>query len=208
MKSFGVTGGIGAGKSAVCSMLADLGAEIFDADREARDLMETDTSLVQGIRELFGSEAYRPDGSLDRAFVSSRVFGDTPQAAKCRRALEEIVHPAVAQRFREVGRQAERRGVSALVREQALLPAPGSDASRLPWVVVEAPAGARLERTLARGGLTREEARARMDAQPPDASYRAVADYIIVNDGDLDALRKKVHDLWILILSENGRFQG
>lgn len=199
METFGVTGGIGAGKSVVCRMLADLGAEVFDADSEARRLMEADPALVEGITDVFGPDAYRANGTLDRAFVSSQVFGNAPQVAARRQALENLVHPAVAKRFRDVMRQAKARGAPALVREQALLPTPGSEAARLVWVVVEAPAGARLERTLARGGLSREEARARMEAQPPAASYRAIADHIIVNDGDLDALRKKVNDLWVLI---------
>ncbi len=201
MKTFGVTGGIGAGKSAVCRMLADLGAEVFDADQEARRLMETDSGLRRGIRDVIGPAAYRQDGSLDRAYVASRIFGPAPGASERRRALERLVHPAVAERFREAERDAQRRGAAALVREQALLPKAGSDAARLPWVVVEAPVGARLERTLARGGTSREEARARMDAQPPDSAYRAVADHVIVNDGDLDALRKKVNDLWLLIFA-------
>ncbi len=199
MKTFGVTGGIGSGKSTVCRMLEDLGATLFDADSEARHLMESDPALAGRIRGVFGPDAYRADGTLDRAFLSSQIFGNAPQAAARRRALEEIVHPAVAQRFREAVEHARARGVAALVREQALLPDPGSEAAGLVWVVVEAPRGTRLERSMARGGLSREEARARMGAQPAVKAYRAIADHIIVNDGDMDALRRKVNDVWSLI---------
>ncbi|MXZ04429.1 MAG: dephospho-CoA kinase, partial [Rhodothermaceae bacterium] len=93
MRILGVTGGIGCGKSVVCAYLAQLGAEIFDADLTARNLMESDEGVRQEVTRAFGRESYREDGSLNRKWLASQVFADDARLEQ----LNGIVHPKVAQ---------------------------------------------------------------------------------------------------------------
>src|SRR5690348_3918690 len=90
----GLTGGIGAGKSAVARRLAAHGAIVIDADRLAREAVAPGTDGLAEVVELFGSGVLGPDGGLDRAAMSRLVFAD-PDA---RRRLEEVIHPRVRAR--------------------------------------------------------------------------------------------------------------
>jgi dephospho-CoA kinase len=94
----GLTGGIGAGKSAVAARLAERGAVIIDADRLAREVVAPGTDGLREIEAAFGPEVTGPDGALDRPALGARVFGD--EAA--RRRLEGIIHPRVRARTAEL----------------------------------------------------------------------------------------------------------
>lgn len=106
MLRIGLTGGIGSGKSTVSARLAELGAEIIDADVIAREVVQPGEPALAAIAEHFGSELVSEDGGLRRAELGRRVFGD-PAAL---RALEAITHPAIwartAQRFAAMSAEA------------------------------------------------------------------------------------------------------
>ena len=94
MKKIGITGGIGSGKSTVCRVFAMLGIAIYDSDREAKRLMNSDPRLTEQLRALFGSEAYI-NGQLNRPFLASVVFNHPERLTQ----LNALVHPAVAADF-------------------------------------------------------------------------------------------------------------
>ena len=118
MLRIGLTGGIGSGKSVIRDMLARKGARIFDADSVAKELMISDTGVMDGVRTLLGDDAWRDDGSLNRAWIAEKVFSDDA----LRESLNAIVHPAVYRVFVEAARKAEQEGAPAIVQEAALLP--------------------------------------------------------------------------------------
>ena len=89
MYQVGLTGGIGSGKTLVCSILEKLGVPVFYADREARHLMNENSGLRKQIKEVFGLEAYLK-GTLNREFLAEKVFGDPSLLAK----MNALVHPA------------------------------------------------------------------------------------------------------------------
>lgn len=185
----GLTGGIASGKSTIARMLAELGAQVVDADALAREVLETGTPGLAAVVDRFGSGVLGPDGSLDRAALAGVVFSD--EAA--RRDLEGIVHPAVGARFAAV--VAAAAAGTVLVHDVPLLVENGL-APRYDLVVVaDAPADVRLERAVARG-LSREQAAARIAAQASDADRRAVADVLVDTDVDVDATRAAVAELW------------
>src|SRR5438045_6543857 len=95
MRLVGLTGGIGAGKSTVASMLAERGAVVVDADDLARRAVDPGTHGYAEVLRRFGPEAVRLDGSLDREWLARRVFGDD----EARRDLEAIIHPEVGRLF-------------------------------------------------------------------------------------------------------------
>jgi dephospho-CoA kinase len=185
----GLTGGLASGKSTVASLLAEAGCRVVDADRLVAELYRPGQPGAEAVRELFGPEALTPEGAVDPPKVAARVFRD-PEA---RQRLEEVVHPLVRRRFRDIA-ETEGEAGGIVVLEATLL----VEAGYVPdfdWVVtVEAPREARLQRAVARG-LSPEDARARLDAQGDGAARRAAAQRVIDNDGSLEDLRLKVADL-------------
>jgi len=185
----GLTGGIGAGKSVVASLLAGHGAVVVDADAIAREVVEPGSRGFDAVVAEFGPQVRGGDGRLDRARLASIVFAD--EAA--RRRLNAIVHPLVAARTAELLSVAAPEAV--VVHDVPLLVENGLAGHYDLVLVVEAPVAARLGR-LAERGMAPEEARARMAAQASDADRRAVADVLIRNDGTLDDLAAQVDAVW------------
>jgi dephospho-CoA kinase len=187
---FGLTGGIGAGKSTVAAELAALGATVVDCDRLGRVVVEPDGAAYQPLVERFGSGILRGDGALDRPRLASQVFGD-PQALA---DLNAITHPAIDV---EIARAVAASSTPTVVLDMAVLVE--SDLGKGQYgevLVVEAPLEVRLRRLVGGRGMAEEEARARIASQVGDVERRLVADHVIVNDGSLDDLRAGVGRFW------------
>lgn len=189
-----VTGGIGSGKSSMSACLAALGAIVIDADLIAREVVGPGTPGLAAVVAEFGSAVRRPDGALDRAALAAVVFTDPERRA----ALEAIVHPLVGARSAQLLAAAPADAV--VVYDVPLLAesaggALGRTGEFDAVVVVEAPLETRVRRLVGRG-LTEVDARARISAQATDDARRAIADHVIVNDGDLADLTTAVTALW------------
>lgn len=185
-----LTGGIGSGKSSVAELLAEHGALVIDADAIARDLVQPGQPALAEIVAEFGQTVLLPDGTLDRAGLAAIVFGHDDRLA----ALNSIMHPRIARRTAELMSAAPPGAV--VVYDMALLVEQGVRPGWDHVVVVEAPARLRLERLARDRGIAPDDARARMEAQASDDQRRAVADTVIVNDGDRDQLAAAVDALW------------
>lgn len=185
----GLTGGVGSGKSTVARMFADLGAVVIDADAIAREVVEPGTPGFAAVVERFGAGIVRADGSLDRPALARVVFGDAAE----REALNAIVHPLVGARMAELMQAAPDDAV--VVWDVPLLVENRSAADFDMVVVVEAKLTQRLTRLAARG-MSEQDARERIAAQATDEQRRAVADELILNNGDLDELRARVARVW------------
>jgi dephospho-CoA kinase len=189
VRRVGLTGGIGAGKSAVAALLAERGAAVIDADRIARDVVAAGTPGLAAVVDAFGSGVLRPDGELDRPALGSIVFAD-PAA---RRRLESITHPLItAETARRIAALPDD---AVVVHDVPLLVEVGRGEGLDLIVVVETPVETRLTR-LAERGLERAEALARMATQAGDDARRAVADIVIDNGGDREHLRRQVDEAW------------
>lgn len=175
----GITGGIGSGKTTVCRLFAVLGIPVYDADYWAKWLIEHDPQVRREVVALLGPEAYRPDGAYDRAYVAQRVFADAALLA----ALNAIVHPAVERHSRAWHEQQAPTGCPYTLKEAALLVESGSHRFLDALIVVTAPEAVRIHRVMARDGATEADVRARMQRQAPEAEKVALADFVIVNDG-------------------------
>jgi dephospho-CoA kinase len=190
MLSVGLTGGIGAGKSAVAAALHSLGAVVLDADRFAREVVEPGTDGLAEVIAEFGRGVLASDGSLDRHQLGAIAFAD--DAARSR--LNAIVHPRV--RARAAALVAAAPEDSVIVHDIPLLVETGQAALHHLVVVVDAPAAERIGRLVRTRGMTEADARARMAAQATDEKRRAAADVLLVNDGSLDELVGQVNELW------------
>jgi dephospho-CoA kinase len=185
----GLTGGVGSGKSTVAALLAEHGAVVVDADAIAREVVAPGTPGLAAVLARFGAGVTAPDGSLDRAALAAIVFNDE----SARLDLNAIVHPLIGARTAELMSAAP---ADAIVVHDIPLLVEGNLAEAFDAVVVvEADQQTRLQR-LGLRGLSADDARARMAAQASDEQRRAVADEVIGNDGDLDALRAEVDELW------------
>ncbi len=186
----GLTGGIGAGKSAVAERLAAHGAVVIDSDRLAREAVAPGTDGLAEVVAEFGPQVLAGDGSLDRARLASVVFGDDA----ARRRLEGIIHPRVRERTVELIAAAPPDSV--VVNDVPLLVEAGLADAYEVVVVVLADEETRVERLVRDRGMTRDEATARIRAQATDEQRRAAADVVIVNDGTIEDLHKKVDEAW------------
>lgn len=188
----GVTGGIGSGKTTVCRLLADRGARVFNADLEARRIMERNGRVRRELMAVLGRDIYRPGPELDRPLVAARLFADADLVAR----VNAIVHPRVHRAFASARRRAKADGVRVLVKEAALLLDSGSTAGLDMIVVVTAPTAERIRRVVDRDQGTEAAVRTRMDHQRSEQAFRQAADVVIENDGTLDELERKVGALW------------
>jgi len=202
MLEFGLTGGIGSGKSTVSGMLIARGAVVIDADAIVRDLQRAGELVFEAMVNRWGTDIVVVEGDaageLDRAAVATIVFNDDDELA----ALNEIVHPAVADETQaRVDELVETEAI--VVHDIPLLVAPGGEIitsrDHHEWagiVVIDTPEDLATTRVMASRGMNREDVEARMDAQATRAERRAVADLVIDNSGDLADLEQEVDRCW------------
>ena len=192
MYLIGLTGGIASGKSLVSSRLAELGARIVDADVLAREVVEPGTPGLAAIAEHFGPTVIAADGSLDRPALGAIIFSDPAE----REALNQITHPAVWRRARELF---EAAGPTDVVVYDVPLLVEGAKGRQLDFdlvVVVDASTETRIARLTSLRGLTLEEAQHRLNSQASDAERLAVADVVIDNNGTVEQTIEQVDSLW------------
>jgi dephospho-CoA kinase len=173
----------------VSALLAARGAVVIDADRIAREVVESGTPGLAAVVEAFGDGVLAPDGSLDRPALAAVVFSD-PEA---RRRLDGIVHPLVRARATELAAAASPDAV--VVHDVPLLVETGQAGSYDLVLVVQADPATRVER-LGRRGLAEDDARARIAAQAGDEQRRAVADVVLDNSGTPEELAAQVDRFW------------
>ena len=190
MYLLGVTGGIGSGKTLVCSILEKLGIPVYCADSEAKRLMNDDRDLAGGIKELLGEGAYL-GSSLNSGFVAERVFGDNALLEK----LNHLVHPVVRKDFAAwVNLQ---KNVPYVVEEAAILFESGAAGFLDGSVLVYAPVELRIKRVMERDGVDEASVRRRMSHQMDEEEKMKLADHVIYNDGDKMLLPQVIalHDI-------------
>lgn len=172
----GITGGIGSGKSYVAKVFKALGVPFYDADKEAKELMNSNLAIRDALISTFGKEVYDSEGRLDRAYLASQVFRDKERLDK----LNAIVHPVVIQHGEDWSMS---QNFPYSLKEAALLFESGSYKKLDYTILVTAPADIRITRVMQRDTITREEVLDRINKQLPDEEKQKLADFTIVNDG-------------------------
>ncbi len=168
----GITGGIGSGKSYVCARLAARGISVYDCDSAAKRLMRTSPAIMEALSRLIGPDTYT-DGRLNKARVAEFLLASETNA----KAIDGIVHPAVADDFNRSG--AEWMECAILYESEFN--------NLVDFVVaVTAPEHVRLQRVMARDNITEAKAREWLSRQMPQDEVERLADFVIVNDGQSD----------------------
>jgi dephospho-CoA kinase len=193
MKTIGLTGGIGSGKSTVSQLLAELGAFVIDADKVGHEIYLPGKEAWQQVTTAFGHDILAADQTIDRKKLGAIVFG----SEEARKKLNAIVHPLMfADIRRRINEKRAEGFTQPIVVEAAIL----IEANWLPlvdevWVIV-AHTSAVVERVATQRGLSAQETEARIASQLADAERLKHAHLVITNDGSRQDLERRVREFW------------
>jgi len=181
MKVFGLTGGVGMGKSAAAQLLRARGVRVADTDDLAREVVEPGQPALAQVQAAFGAEIVGPDGRLRRDELAQRVFAE-PAA---RQRLEGILHPRIRTRWRAQVEGWRAKGQHLAVVVIPLLFETGAEAELGATICVACSTATQHQRLLARGWPL-QEMEQRIRAQWPIEVKMARADYLVWTEGDLE----------------------
>ena len=196
MLLLGLTGGIGSGTSTVSAELARRGAIVIDADLVVRELQSPGGAVLAAMVELFGDGILAQDETLNRQAVADIVFNDAEQL----KALNAIVHPKVGEEID--GRiEAQRASDNVVVLDVPLLVESKAYETE-GIIVVDTDPELAVQRLVEFRGFNADDARARMKLQATREERRAVAAFIVPNDGTQEELMTKIDECWNWIQSK------
>ncbi|MCM3611453.1 dephospho-CoA kinase [Planococcus sp. MERTA32b] len=188
----GLTGSIASGKSTVSKMLADSGYPIIDADLVARQVVEPGSETLKQIEALFGPEAIREDGSMNRETVGTLIFSDPVK----RKQLNDIIHPAIRAEMLRQRSVFMAEGYKTIVMDIPLLFESKLQHFVDKVLVVSVTEENQLARLMERNGLSEKDARARISSQLPMSVKEEGADAVIYNNGTIEETARQL--AWIL----------
>jgi dephospho-CoA kinase len=195
MDIYGLTGGIGSGKSAAAAIFEECGIPVVSADELSRIVVTPGSEGLAAVVAAFGEGVLTPDGELDRRKLGAIIFKDPSQRVR----LEGILHPRIRDSFQDVLTALEATSQHLVVYEVPLLFENNLEKQMKAVILVSAPEDQRIQRVMARDKLNVDDVRARMAAQMDDQTRRSKAQYVLENDGDLEHLRAQVEALLVKI---------
>lgn len=191
MKKIALTGNMGSGKSSVAKILSQYGYCVWDADVFSREVLEI-PSVESQVKSLFGNSVFLETGKLDRHQVRKHIFSDH----KLKEKFEQVMHPAIAQMFKEKSEKLFSLAPHAWIFYEASLILEKNKKSEFDaCVVIFADSEVRKKRVLENRNLPLEEIQKVMDAQMPDAEKIKQSDYTINNSDGIEFLEKKCLDM-------------
>jgi len=193
MLRIALTGGIGTGKSTASKFLNDLGAFIFDADKEAKNILNNNETVQSELIAEFGTDIMSGDEKIDNNKLSRIAFQDQDHQLK----LNSIIHPYVFQEIDKTFDNVLEKGINDIfVIDAALIYESGADTHMDYVIVITSLLKIRMERALQRETLTRDEILKRIDLQWPEEDKIALADFVIHNDSTEKELLNSITDIY------------
>jgi dephospho-CoA kinase len=184
----GLSGGIGSGKSKAASCFAALGVPVLNADEISHQLTAPQGLALPAIRKRCGNNLFQADGSLDRQQLRNWVFADPHN----RKLLENILHPLIWQSLQQAKQQISSNQHYGIIEIPLLAEKPKFQQLVQRILIIEAPVDICIQRVQQRSGLDETTIRAIMAQQTDSNSRKAIADDIIINDGNWQELNQKV----------------
>lgn len=203
-----ITGGIAAGKSTVVNHLHSLGAFVIDYDVLARKVVEPGSAVLQQIVGIFGENAVKNDGSLNRAFIAKHVFGYSNESCENRKKLELLIHPAIY----DCAKTLESEYVNKISEENSNvlgsmssiivhdIPLLAQVIDSIPFsfdhiITVEAPKEIRVKRMISERNMTERQALARINSQLPSKMRKNIADFVVDSTRPMESMLKSVDNM-------------
>lgn len=192
MKVIGLTGGIGSGKSTATDYLISRGFHVLDADQIAREIVLPGSEMLIQLASAFGRGIILEDGSLDRKKLGEIVFSDPEKKT----TLDALMHTSILELIRERILQFREEGENKVIFIDApLLFETGLNKSVSEIWLIDVDDEIRIKRIMARDGLNREEIEKRISAQMTREEKQSLADVILDNTGDQEALYQQIEQL-------------
>lgn len=186
MQKIGITGSIGSGKSIVCKIFEQLGVPIYNADKRAKILMISNAEIIRKVKLLFGNESYTETGELNRKHISNIAFNNKNLLTQ----LNQTVHPIVFKDFENWILAKEQLNIKYIIKEAALMFETDSYKKLDKFIVVTAPMELRINRTMQRDSISKEQVISRMNNQLSQEEKLANADYEIINDEQISLIEQ------------------
>ena len=196
MGIYGLTGGIGVGKTTVANLFKEFGIPVVLADSVGREVVEKGSQGLSEIVDAFGDSILDCNGDLNRKALASTVFTDPAN----RRQLEGIIHPLVLERSRLLFNRLIQSGNPIVIYESALLFETNRHHEMEGVILINSTEKNRISRVQARDGSAEDEVKQRIQAQMDEIEKLKLADYLIENNTDLTSLKAKVESLITLLL--------
>jgi dephospho-CoA kinase len=198
MKTIGLTGGIGSGKSTVSQILAELGAFVIDADKVGHEIYLPGKEAWQQVTAAFGSDILAPDQTIDRKKLGALVFGSD----EARKKLNEIVHPLM---FQDIDRRIRAKRATGFTKPIVIEAAILIEANWLPladevWLIVTNKTAV-IDRVATQRGMAAKDTEARIASQLSDSERRKHAQVLIENNSSLEELQQKIRVEWSRVSS-------
>ena len=204
MITLGITGRSGCGKSTVTAVFAAHSVPLADADQISREILLPGSPLLPALAERFGGDILAADGTLNRRLLADRAFA-TPEG---KAALDGLTHPEIVRRIRAAKQAALASGAPLFVLDGAVIVGTAAQAECDRLCVVTAPFETSVSRIMARDGISAEMAARRPNAQTPEETLTAQADYVLCNDTDLARLQAAAAQLCTRLMQEGGAGEG
>ena len=206
-----VTGGIAAGKSTVVNHLRSLGAFVIDYDVLARKVVEPGSAVLQQIVGIFGENAVKNDGSLNRAFIAEHIFGDDDEHKQALSKIESIIHPAIYNLAKLLESEYKSEYVSKISKANCDemssmssiivhdIPLLAQVIDSIPFsfdhiITVEAPQEVRVKRMISDRNMTKSQALARIKSQLPCKVRKNMADFVVDSTKPMGSMLNSVDD--------------
>jgi len=189
----GLTGGMGVGKSSAAKAFNKMGVHIFDADKEAKKLLDSSVIIQNDLMAEFGSDILDKSGKIDRTKLAKISFQDEYHQSN----LNSIIHPHIFEKIdEEFEKVSSQKKASFFMVDGALIYESGLDTHLDYIIVVTAKLSVRMERSMNKGNLSREDIMRRMDLQWSCETKARMADFLIHNNTNTKDLNRQVKDIY------------
>lgn len=193
MMKVGLTGGIGCGKSTASVVLAELGAHIFDADGEAKIMINKNSTVQNELVAEFGTDIMGPENEINLKKLGRIAFQDEDHQMRLNSVIHPYIYNLIDEQFDKISSKNEH---SMFVVDGALIYESGYDQHLDYVIVITALMKNRMERAMARGTLSRQEILQRIDLQWSEEEKTGLADFVINNDSTEENLQKEITDIY------------
>lgn len=187
-----ITGRMGVGKSQILADLKSRSYEVFQADEVVQSLLEPQSPCFDDLCKIFGSEVLNAQGKMNKKQIAHEIFNHPEKKQK----MEQILHPFVKKEFEKFAEEQKKRQVQVVFYEVPLLSRKIIEGRFDFIILVQSPQDLVIER-LKQKGIEESQIRLRWKSQASDQELKDLVDFVLINDGDMDHLKKQV-DLFLL----------